>query len=134
MFLSAILDSGGYLAEIHKDIAGRMAIYDELLGQNNEFFELDYSDDICAEYIIERTKGGVSRDSIIVIDYLQLLLDQRRVNPELQVQVDRLSCYAREVGCTIIFLSQSDRSVEYRVDQRPLGRYQVAQFFRFKIV
>jgi replicative DNA helicase len=106
------------LAEIHKDIAGRMAIYDESLGQNNNLFELDYSDEISGDYIINKTRKEVSEGSVIVIDYLQLL-DQRRANPELQVQIDNLTNYAKETGCIIIFLSQVDRNIEYKGDQRP---------------
>lgn len=106
------------LAETHKDVAGRMAIYDESIGQNNDIFELNYSNDICADYIIEKTKDGIQANSLIIIDYLQLL-DEKRVNPPLQDQVEKLKNYAKEKRCIIIFLSQVNRELEYKNDRRP---------------
>lgn len=106
------------LSETHKDVAGRMAIYDESIGQNDDVFELNYSNDICADYIIDQTKDGIQDNSVIVIDYLQLL-DEKRVNPPLQEQVEKLKKYATEKNCIIIFLSQVNREIEYKNDRRP---------------
>ena len=106
------------LAETHKDLAGRIATYNELIGQNDELFGLNYSNDICADYIISVTKDQVSPGSIIVVDYLQLL-DEKRINPPLQSQIEQLKAFAKETGCIIIFLSQIDRELEYKQDQRP---------------
>lgn len=106
------------LSEIHKDIAGRMNVYDESLGDKDQFFELDYSDDISANYIINKTQKNISKGSIIVIDYLQML-DEKRTNPSLQEQVETLKNYAKEKGCIIIFISQLQREIESRLDKRP---------------
>src|SRR3546814_1995773 len=54
---------------------------------------IDTSDAICADYIIERVGHGQD-NSVVVVDYLQLL-DQRRRNPELAVQVKTLAGFAR---------------------------------------
>lgn len=106
------------LAEVHKDIAKRIAVYDESLGENNVYFELDYSNDISADYIIEKTKKSISKGSLIVIDYLQLL-DEKRSNPPLQVQVEKLKNYAKEKECVVIFISQLGRELENRADKIP---------------
>ncbi|MEA9355154.1 DNA helicase [Bacteriovorax sp. PP10] len=106
------------LSEVHKDIAKRMAVYDESLGENNAYFELDYSNDISADYIIEKTKKSISKGSLIVIDYLQLL-DEKRSNPPLQVQVEKLKLYAKEKECVVVFISQLDRELENRADKKP---------------
>ena len=55
---------------------------------------------------------------MIVIDYLQLL-DEKRVNPPLQKQVETLKAYAKEKNCIVIFLSQVKREIEYKNDRRP---------------
>jgi replicative DNA helicase len=108
------------LSEIHKDIAGRIATYDETIGENNKYLGgLDYSNDISADYIIERTKGTISKNSVIVIDYLQLL-DEKRSNPTLQDQVFKLKNYAKEKECIVIFISQLNRELEYRSDKKPV--------------
>jgi replicative DNA helicase len=106
------------LAEVHKDIAKRMAVYDESIGEKNKFFELDYSNNISADYIIEKTKNSVTKNSLIIIDYLQLL-DEKRTNPPLQVQVEKLKNFAREKECVVIFISQLDRALENKADKRP---------------
>jgi replicative DNA helicase len=107
------------LSEVHKDIAGRIGIYDETLGSSDEFFELDYSNDINADYIVEKTSKSISKNSLIVIDYLQLL-DEKKTNPNLQDQVHKLKNFAREKECVIVFISQVRRELENRADKRPL--------------
>ncbi len=106
------------LDETHKDLAGRIATYNEMIGQNNDLFELNYSNDISSEYITKTIQGKVRPGSLVIIDYLQLL-DQKRTNPPLQNQIEKLKEYAKESGCIIIFLSQIDRQIEYRSDKRP---------------
>lgn len=106
------------LSEVHRDVAGRIGIYDQSIGQDNNTFELDYSNEICAEYIIKKTEKEVKENSVIVIDYLQLL-DEKRVNPPLQSQIEALKEYAREKKCIIIFISQVDREIEYKLSKRP---------------
>lgn len=106
------------LAEVHRDVAGRIALYDETVGGDNKFLELDYSNDINAEYIINKTRESVSKGSLIIVDYLQLL-DEKRTSPGLQEQVVQLREYAREVGCIVIFISQVRREVENQIDKTP---------------
>ncbi len=117
------------LSENHKDIAGRIAAYDDKIGNfdestgnpGNEYLDyigIDYSNDISAKYIIEKTKTTISQGSVIVIDYLQLL-DEKRVNPPLQDQVEALKRYAKEKGCTVIFISQIRREIENQINRVP---------------
>jgi replicative DNA helicase len=107
------------LSEIHKDIAGRIASYDESIGEDSKYIKLDYSNEISADYIIEKTKDNIAKKSVIVIDYLQLL-DEKRSNPTLQEQVFKLKNYAKEKECIVIFISQLKRELEYRVDKKPV--------------
>ncbi len=101
------------LSKTHKGLAGRISKYNEFIGYNEELFELDYSNDINAEYIIKRTKNEIKPGSIIVIDYLQML-DEKRVNPPLEVQVLKLKKFAKKTGAIVIFLSQIKRELEYQ--------------------
>lgn len=110
------------LSEVHKDIAGRIVFYDETIGNINEhlgYVAVDYSDEISADYIIEKIKGSIGKKSVIVVDYLQLL-DEKRSNPPLEEQVLKLKKFAKEKECIVIFISQLKREVENRVEQRPL--------------
>lgn len=78
-------------------------------------FEFDNSDAISADYVIDRLRT-VPRGTLAVIDYLQLL-DQKRENPELMVQVRTLRAFAREKGLILVFISQIDRS--YDLSKKP---------------
>jgi hypothetical protein len=73
-------------------------------------FEFDNSDAINSDYIIDRL-ASAPRGTVAVIDYLQLL-DQKRENPELMVQVRALKSFASERGLIIVFISQIDRSYD----------------------
>jgi replicative DNA helicase len=73
-------------------------------------FEFDNSDAISADYIAKKLASAPS-GTVAVIDYLQLL-DQRRENPELMVQVRALKSFARDRGLIIVFISQIDRSYD----------------------
>ena len=106
------------LSEVHKDIRSRMAIYDKTIEEDNKFVVHDYSNEINAEYIIEKTKNSISKKSLIIVDYLQLL-DEKRTNPSLQDQVMQLKNYAKEKECIVIFISQMSREIENRADQKP---------------
>ncbi|EQC52113.1 KaiC family protein [Bacteriovorax sp. DB6_IX] len=117
------------LAENHKDIAGRIANYDETIGNFDQslgypgnshlgYIAVDYSNDISADYIIEKITPTVSKGSLVVIDYLQML-DEKRVNPPLQAQVEKLKNFAKENKCIIIFISQIRREVENRKERTP---------------
>ena len=73
-------------------------------------FLFDSSDSICASYIKSRLDFA-ERGDVVVIDYLQLL-DQKRGNPELSVQLAELHSFAADTGVIFIFISQVDRAFE----------------------
>lgn len=73
-------------------------------------FEFDDSDNINSDHIMDRL-ASAPRGTIAVIDYLQLL-DQKRENPELAVQVQALKSFAREKQLIIVLISQIDRSFD----------------------
>ena len=106
------------LSEVKRDIVGRMEMYDNNIDRYVDFFTLNYSNEINADYIIKSTKKDIGSGSLIIIDYLQLL-DEKRVNPPLQEQVEKLKRYAKEQGCIIVFISQLAREVENRNDKKP---------------
>lgn len=106
------------LSEVHKNVEDIMTAYDESIVEKSHYFELDYSNDINAKYIIEKTHKTISKRSLIVIDYLQLL-DEKRSNPPLQDQVEQLKNYAKEKECIVIFISQISRELENRSDAKP---------------
>src|SRR3546814_15877911 len=61
---------------------------------------------------------GYGQDhSVVVVDYLQLL-DQRRRNPELAVQVKTLAGFASTASTIIVAISQIDRSFD--MEGKPL--------------
>lgn len=77
---------------------------------------VDDSDAINADYIIA-SLGVAPRNTLILIDYLQLL-DQRRENPGLMTQVAQLKQFARQHRAIIVCLSQVHRSYDPAI--RPL--------------
>ena len=86
-----------------RDIGVDPAAFDHLFGFDN-------SDAISADYIIEALRSA-PRGTLAVIDYLQLL-DQKRDNPELMVQIRALRSFARERGLVLVFISQVDRAFD----------------------
>ena len=72
--------------------------------------EIVTSDEISADYII-RHLAGAPRGTVAVIDYLQLL-DQQRSKPALSEQVSALQSFARDTGVVLAFISQIDRSYD----------------------
>jgi replicative DNA helicase len=76
----------------------------------NGLFEFDCSDAISADYIVKRL-AAAPPGTLVVIDYLQLL-DQKRENPELMVQVRKLESFARDRGLILVFISQINRSYD----------------------
>jgi replicative DNA helicase len=73
-------------------------------------FAFENSDAICADYIVASLETA-SEGTVAVVDYLQLL-DQKRQNPELDIQVRKLKSFARERGLILVFISQVDRSYD----------------------
>lgn len=78
---------------------------------------VDTSDAICAAHIIERL-ANTPGHAFIVIDYLQLL-DQKRSNPPLEVQVLALKKFAIECGAVVVLISQIDRTSELSSSTMP---------------
>ncbi|MET3592370.1 replicative DNA helicase [Mesorhizobium shonense] len=99
----------------HTDILGRFRVIGGEPALFDGLFEFDNSDTICADYIIGKLRTA-PRGTLAVIDYLQLL-DQRRENPELMVQVSTLRSFARDRGLILVFISQIDRS--YDASKKP---------------
>lgn len=98
------------LEYVHADILDRFRDIGTDPADFDHLFEFDNSDAISAGYIIERL-GSAPRGTLAVIDYLQLL-DQKRENPELMVQIRALRSFARERGLVLVFISQVDRSYD----------------------
>lgn len=72
--------------------------------------EIVTSGDISADFIV-RYLSGAPRGSVAVVDYLQIL-DQQRSKPALSEQLSALKEFARESGTILGFLSQIDRSFD----------------------
>jgi replicative DNA helicase len=93
-----------------KDVLDRFRAIGVERAQFHELFDLDCSDAINADYIVEKL-ASASRGTVVVIDYLQLL-DQKRENPALAVQVRTLKLFARDRGLIMVCISQVDRSYD----------------------
>jgi replicative DNA helicase len=98
------------LDDTEKDVLNRLRAIGVEPAQFDKLFEIDCSDAISADYVVEQM-ATAPRGTIVVIDYLQLL-DQRRDNPELTVQVRALKSFARDKGLIVVFISQIDRSYD----------------------
>lgn len=73
-------------------------------------FECDISDAISADHVMKKL-ASASRGTFAIIDYLQLL-DQKRENPILMLQIRALKSFAQDRGLIIVFISQIDRSYD----------------------
>ena len=73
-------------------------------------FNIDCSDHICADYIIDRSRSAAP-GTVIIIDYLQLM-DQKREHPPLTEQVSALKSFAESSGSAIVLISQIARSYD----------------------
>ena len=71
---------------------------------------VDMSDDITAPYIIDRVRAQ-EHPMLVVVDYLQLM-DQKRVSPPLNDQVESLHRFAKETGTIFAMISQIDRAFD----------------------
>lgn len=100
-----------------KDVLDRMRAIGAEPAQFDKLFEVDCSDAISADYVV-RQMAAAPRGTVVVIDYLQLL-DQRRENPDLTVQVRALKSFARDKGLIVVFISQIDRSYDPSVKPCP---------------
>jgi replicative DNA helicase len=93
-----------------KDTQDRFRAIGVELANFDGLFEFDNSDAISADYIVKKL-ATTPRGTLVVIDYLQLL-DQKRENPELTVQVRQLKSFAQDRGLIFVFISQIDRSYD----------------------
>lgn len=75
------------------------------------------SDQISADYII-RHMSGLEPGTVAVVDYLQLL-DQQRTKPMLSEQLQALGEFAQTTGVILGFISQIDRSFETKGKRLP---------------
>lgn len=98
------------LEDTEKDVLERFHAVGVEYAQFDQLFALDCSDAINADYIIEML-ASAPRGTLVIVDYLQLL-DQKRENPELAVQVRALKSFARDRGLIVVFVSQIDRSYD----------------------
>ncbi|WP_322867858.1 DNA helicase [Bradyrhizobium ottawaense] len=100
-----------------RDVLDRLRAIGVGPAQFRELFEVDCSDAISADYVVKEM-AAAPRGTFVVIDYLQLL-DQRRENPDLSVQVRALKSFARDKGLIVAFISQIDRSYDPAVKPCP---------------
>jgi replicative DNA helicase len=78
---------------------------------------IDCSDEIAAPYIIDALETAAP-ETLVVIDYLQLL-DQKRQTPPLQRQVEFLAAFARDRRLTMLFVCQIDRAFDSAGNEPP---------------
>lgn len=88
-----------------------------LVAEDPHAVEIVADDDICADSIIRRLEGA-PRGTVAVIDYLQIL-DQQRSKPALSEQVAALRRFARDAGVILAFISQIDRAYDPTANPLP---------------
>lgn len=76
-------------------------------GANVDELEIVTSDDISADFIVRHLQDA-EPGTVVVVDYLQIL-DQQRRKPALHDQILALSVFAGRAGIMIGFISQVDR-------------------------
>jgi replicative DNA helicase len=79
--------------------------------------EVVTSDQISADYIVDYM-SGCARGTVAVIDYLQIL-DQQRSKPVLAEQISTFGNFAAEAGIVFGFISQIDRSFDPQTKPLP---------------
>lgn len=79
--------------------------------------EIVTSDAICAGFII-RHLSGAPRGTLAIVDYLQIL-DQQRSKPALSRQLADLKAFAHSTGIVLGFIAQIDRSFDPRDNPVP---------------
>jgi replicative DNA helicase len=93
-----------------KDVLDRFRAIDAEPANFKNLFGFESSDSISADYIVRKLAAAPS-GTLVIVDYLQLL-DQKRENPELMVQVRTLNSFAKERGLIFVFISQIERSYD----------------------
>lgn len=100
------------------EIEQKLAALDDSYMSGDPNLSVDVSDQISASYIIAETTARIQPGSLIAIDYLQLL-DQQRQKPPLQAQVAALKAYVQDSKSIVIIISQIDRTFDAEADQPP---------------
>lgn len=98
------------LEHSEKDVTERFEVSGAGIKANNDALTIDTSDEICADHIIDQLSSA-PRGTVVVIDYLQLL-DQNRQKPILPDQLSALKFFADTSGVIVIIISQIDRSYD----------------------
>ncbi|CAD5263340.1 AAA domain-containing protein [Bosea sp. 62] len=93
-----------------RDVLGRFRALGVDPAQFEALFSFDDSEAISADHIM-RALAEAPRGTLAIVDYLQLL-DQKRGNPELGVQISALKAFAEARGVILAFISQIDRSYD----------------------
>ncbi|MCV3766941.1 DNA helicase [Rhizobium sp. TRM95796] len=98
------------LEETEPAIQARLLRLDRRDVVTSDRLQIDLTDGLDADHIISRL-GAAQPGDIAIVDYLQLL-DQNRRSPPLRDQVTRLRALAQEKRMRIACLSQIDRRFE----------------------
>lgn len=112
----------GYFFSLESDkkkTAAKLADIDETLGESQALLKFDFSEEISGDYICKTLDRGFIENGFVVVDYLQLL-DQQRSKPPLQEQIEVLKSFANKAKCIFILISQMDRFVEASGNHRPV--------------
>jgi replicative DNA helicase len=104
--------------EREQDSERRIGVYTGSGKAKSDICIIDSADDISADYIVSRVAKNISPGALIVIDYLQLM-DEKRINPPVQQQIETLVAFAKQSGCIFILLAQVDPQIDGRVNQEP---------------
>jgi len=100
-----------FFFSLEETAAGMLRHFQALNGKpDDDGFVFDDSDRISADYVTARLATSPA-GTLAVIDYLQLL-DQRRENPPLEVQIRAFRAHARRHGHIFVFVAQIDRRFE----------------------
>ncbi|OED35125.1 hypothetical protein AB833_31285 [Chromatiales bacterium (ex Bugula neritina AB1)] len=100
-----------------QDLLGKLEQIGEAARGLQEGLRFDNSDDICSGYIRDKLADS-PRNTVVVIDYLQVL-DQQREKPDLQSQILDLKSFAVTRGVNMLFISQIDRRFELSRKAQP---------------
>ena len=101
----------------YTDAEARSLLHSLASGPLAESPEIVATDDIGAALIVQHL-GAAAPGTLAVIDYLQIL-DQQRSKPPLSDQLAHLQDFARRSGVILCFLSQIDRSYDPALSALP---------------
>ena len=78
---------------------------------------IDTSDEISGPHIVDQLVNA-ARDTLVVVDYLQVL-DQKRDTPDLNAQVQMLKAFAQSSGTVLVLISQVSRAFDPTTKSMP---------------